>query len=800
MAAVSTTRPKAENTTMHAEESLGDLPEALPLHRVAPLWRVIAIIALIGMAGLILVALTLGLALVQRSAAVATAMTPAPMRPMPPRGGGGFGGAFPPGIAALSTPQDLPYPVKQELAQVKPAEEDQPAGVVHLSARRRFLAKGVDIWRNDGPALDHVVVSPNGQLMAYIADGLLYAGPLGKPDLISEKDLTGGAASAVMMAPGSPPMGVPVGAGSVPDRLTGRPAWSADSQIVLCVNGNVGVQRVYLGAPARSGMDADTLLSQGDWPASGGAEGQFVAFVRSLPVAKVEVPGRPASPDQSEVVLANLLTQTEKVIVPASPSSWSHLAISPDGSRLALVSDRVSAGGSQRGLRVFVLDLAGGEPKPLTLPASRVESVCWTNDGKALVYARTRDPAPADHWEEEVSGAHRAMDLYQWNLETNRETRLSRGGGFFSPSVSQDDQLFYLAQGDGPRDHRLLLRRMSLKAAREFATGEPKPLERDAAAWKNLFERVLSECRLTANVDGGALTPTILARLDETYQKLYRQQFKAEPPQSPAGLNGQRRELLALHLSPVEQSTASLVIGAVAGQLLVRKYGATWHLTEGPLSQGLVDQRPGEGSDPFVSMANPFWEQAESIVRRADGRSVVLTNEPLAATAAFLKRLDPDLTRARTLVQQSLSTLKKSPQRDQVDQALLDLLAEKRWARNSYLVLMVGSALYEEKRHAALRKLMEQCADQPPDPRKYNLLGLALLDTDLGKAIEAFKDALRYDLEFEPAYLNLAQAYHRRGLPESARLCLRRYLELMPEGEYAGDARRRLRSSEKSGP
>src|SRR5262249_25938170 len=108
-----------EGRTMHDDAHLGDLPEAVPLYRVAPFWRLLALFALVGIAGLFLVTLTFGFALLQKETAT-TVVGPAPRMmatPVMPAPGG---------VAAV--PQNLPYPVKQDLATSPSAfaEEDDP--------------------------------------------------------------------------------------------------------------------------------------------------------------------------------------------------------------------------------------------------------------------------------------------------------------------------------------------------------------------------------------------------------------------------------------------------------------------------------------------------------------------------------------------------------------------------------------------------------------------------------------------------------------------------------------------------
>jgi tetratricopeptide (TPR) repeat protein len=132
---------------------------------------------------------------------------------------------------------------------------------------------------------------------------------------------------------------------------------------------------------------------------------------------------------------------------------------------------------------------------------------------------------------------------------------------------------------------------------------------------------------------------------------------------------------------------------------------------------------------------------------------------------------------------------------------LLALVDKKQHRANYHLALHVGRLLYEHNRLAALRQLMErQCGLKPLDAGKFNLLGLALVREDPRRAIDQFQRALRCDLRFGPAYLNLALAYQAIDEPRSARQCLRRYLKLEPAGVCARDARRRLQELEAEEP
>lgn len=796
---------------MRADDRWDDLPEAIPLHRVAPWWRLLAILALIGMVGLLVVVLILGIAVVQlQDRPLPTfAPTPAPVAVVPP-------GVAPTADEPPAEGENLPYPVKADLAEADPYERVEPTGPRPAKphpTRERFLdiEKAVDLWKLKSPLPNEVSISPDGQNLAYIIDGHLTAGPIGGQRRITATvttpvPLPGPRGRAVYTSP------MVVSASEV--KLVRAPSWAADNRFVYCADANGHLRRYDLGNSPSGQAESSLVPFHGDWPATLPTEPEKLIFVRGQPRPKVDAPGASPALDLTEVVLGDLSTKEIRVLVPASRSSWQYLAVSPDGTRLALVSDRGHEGQGVRHLRVFVLELAGGEPKPLTPPATHVGPLCWTADSQALVYARSQDLAPADYWEAEPAGPNGILDLYHWDLTTNHETRLSRGGGCFSPSLSGNEDLYYLAVQEIGSE--LLLRRVPLAAAREFADREPQAPGRDAAAWADLFDRVLEETKTLATVDGTALTTEVRARLVETFRRLYRERFHSDPPSTLKAFDRQRRELQQLTFAPPVYPVLTLVLGVFEGEYLAERHGARWHLAKGPLLPSRKDDGEPAQESPFGVVANPFavvvnatmrqtarsqrpkqsanptYESLVALLHRAEGRTLVLTNDPLAARAALAELADPDFQRGVGLLAQGKG--------DEAEQVFEKLGTQKRHEHNLHLALQIGNRLYEHKRLSALQRWMEQhCEQPPPDARKFNLLGLALLESQPRQARDAFKNALRCDVRFEPAYLNLAQAYQLANDPNAARLCLQRYLALLPDGVYAADARRRLAAVDPEG-
>jgi hypothetical protein len=777
--------------TMQYEQVDEPLP---PLDQpgVAPFWRILAVLSLIAVAILVTMVAVLYVAFAQQASgfvnnqwAVAPPVAAA-------------GAAVDVADDALD-PANPPYPVKQDLRPAGtfplPGDADQAPEQPAVVPRQEFTRVAERVaWTDADPnPPDRVLVSPNGANMAYASGDVLMAGPVGAPEVIDPN--AAGLPGGVVMRGGRrmavPAMGGP-GAALRP-HVNGTRAvvcgWPGDN-IVFWVSAG-GTPRQYdlqqCAATTRAAEHTEAALPLPD--------GRLLAVSRH---AQGKVEG--AGPAASDLTSVNILPppggdQRATVLVPAGPSRWHSPVLAPDGKHLAIVSDRDGKPGEWR---VFVLSLEGNpKPEAVSPPASRVEGVGWAPDGKALVYARSLTAPPADH---APGMAKDACDLFLLDLETKKETRLSRGGGFTSPSVTRDGTLFFLARAGQPQ---LSLVEMKLQAARDFAAGQEK-LEQDRTrTWKDLAGAVWKEAGVPADPDK-SLSPESCKKIAETFARTYADRFKADPAATSAALERQRREVAALDLTPQEQQRFLLLLGAVEGEYLCgREKGSAWHLAPGALDRAVTGENAfGIAFNPFRALRAGEGSKKEApqalaeVLYRAMGRPVVLTNDPAGAKEALDKLVDPDLARGSGLLNEGKG--------DEADRVLLAMV--KRHPDNHYLVVHVGLLLQQRGHTKALVTLLKPLLDQldvqgvaalPKEARLFNLLGLALLGADANegnanKAVTAFQDALRCDLKYGPAYVNLAGAYERLQRKMDARLCLRRYLKLFAEGEWAGDARGRL--------
>jgi hypothetical protein len=530
-------------------------------------------------------------------------------------------------------------------------------------------------------------------------------------------------------------------------------------------------------------------------------------FRRSRAVPKADLPNCPVPSDPAEVVLGDLSTGEVRVLLPEGTDAWMPLAVSPDGKQLALASGPGQEGIEPGRQQLVLLDLAAGaKPRLVGAAGLALGPTCWSADGRALLYARHEQPLPPDCWEADTSvGIWNNSDLFRLDLATGKETRLSRGGGFqlFSPTPGSD--LFFLLWPNPGQVGSPHLWRLPLAAALEFAGHEPDRPARDLAAWTNFLDQILGEAHVAPSAGGEQLTPEALAQLADSFGKVYRERFQAEPPEDAEAWERLQRELQALQVPNAARFRFALVLGVAEGEYLRRRHGAVWHLAAGPLVPANEPRdTAADDESPFGLVMNPFQAARSSFfvvedededavpalwltnaLLKAQGRPLVLANGRAAGKEALLRMADPELARAAGLFKQNKS--------DEAETVLIQMVQNKKHAHNAYLVLAAGKLLYEQKRLTGLRQLFEGRVDRlPPAPHKYNFLGLALLETDPRGAARQFHNALRCDLYYGPAYLNLAQANEKAGDPQAAGQCLRRLLRLMPGGPLASDARQRL--------
>lgn len=775
---------------MRFEDDFEDLPGRLHLKGVSPAWRVLGILASIAAGMFLLLAAGFGMALITRPkemVKVPNVIPPAPVLQNQP------GPMFPFVNAeddADAEPANPPYPTVADLQPaILNARANKPKGGGKPTARERFMQLGQEIWASAPDEFPQVSVAPDGKQIAYLRGPSLQVGTIG-----------GGFQAVIpnnwniqpnLLAGGIRPLDI---------HPVGNVVWSDLGRYLYFADSEGGLNRY--GPAAQRG---EKLPFHGDNPLPMPLDSRKLIFRRSRAVPKVDLPSGLPEPDPTEIVLGNLETRQTRVLVAESRDEWMPLAISPNGKWLVLSSTQGVDMKEFGHARLFLLSLPGAgpaDPKPTGPVCASISSASWELDSAAFLFARSQFPMPPDCYESEPAGFQPA-DLFRYDVDAGRETRLSRGGGFTAPSLDGDGNLLFISWKFEPGVGRAHLHRAPFADVLKFAEREPNPAPRDAAGWTRLFDAVLKEAGVAANSRGEQLTPDALAKLADVFAKVFREQFKAEPPSDDAGWGRLQRELGSLELPPAGRRSVALVMGAAEGEHLRRQHGAVWRLSPGPLRR-----RPSVISEaqesPFGYVFNPFetagfsrfadedddeaWRSKDWTfwrLQQARGRPLILSNDLGEDKKAAEQLADSALGRAAELLKQNKG--------DEADRLLLDMMRQKKHEKNDYLAAHVARLLHEHKRLDAMRQLLEpRTRREPHDPPMHNLFGLALMDADPAAAIVQFKTALRCDLRYDAAYLNLAQAYQKTKDRESARLCLKRYLKLMPYGPLAQDVRQRL--------
>ncbi|MHC4540161.1 MAG: serine/threonine protein kinase, partial [Planctomycetota bacterium] len=152
--------------------------------------------------------------------------------------------------------------------------------------------------------------------------------------------------------------------------------WSEGQRRILKVDA-LGRAEQHLHTPTYA--VASTAGGEFDWSDGGldwSADGRFLAF------SERSAPGQPAS-----IVLLSVETRKTRQLTSPAPPSWGDRdpAFSPDGQTLAFIrgtNDNVDD--------IFIVPVAGGQPRCLTFDKLRVQGLDWMADGREIVFSSNR--------------------------------------------------------------------------------------------------------------------------------------------------------------------------------------------------------------------------------------------------------------------------------------------------------------------------------------------------------------------------------------------------------------------------
>ena len=206
-----------------------------------------------------------------------------------------------------------------------------------------------------------------------------------------------------------------------------------------------------------------TKHPDGDWMPSWSPDGKRIAFMsyRDGHVTN----GRP----MSEIYVMDANGDNPRNLTNDPPGRDSHPSWSPDGKRIAFVSDRDRGRDDPHNLEIYVMDADGSNQQNLTNRPEEDRHPAWSPDGKRLVFSSVRD----GHFESDFGVTD---EIYVMDAEGGNEQRLTEnrrydwypswspdGGRIAFSSDRKGDLLnfeIYVMDADGGNEQRLTVNRV----------------------------------------------------------------------------------------------------------------------------------------------------------------------------------------------------------------------------------------------------------------------------------------------------------------------------------------------------
>lgn len=211
-----------------------------------------------------------------------------------------------------------------------------------------------------------------------------------------------------------------------------EPAWSADGQLIACVNaprmggGALRVLNSVTGQPAALPVDVQVLESVSYAKLDFHPDGRLLGIFR--------VNGQ-------DVGLALLTLTTGQVQPLVRPAKQCRYALSHDGNWLAYTA-AMDVDGQQWGndgpqADLWKLSVAGGEPTKIMRFPSRIHDVCWSADDRSLFLVSELGGAHNDLWEAPLADADRGARRITFGQADEDRPSVDAGGRWLAYTDNQ---------------------------------------------------------------------------------------------------------------------------------------------------------------------------------------------------------------------------------------------------------------------------------------------------------------------------------------------------------------------------
>lgn len=324
-----------------------------------------------------------------------------------------------------------------------------------------------------------------------------------------------------------------------------------------------------------------------------------------------------------------------KVLLEFPLARFAHLAVSPDGKRLALVTNKDSARTAPRPGNLYVANADGSGLRPLTKGPEVILSVAWSDDGRWLHVVRRRDrdtsdgsrsPDPFPPYDRDgYAMEHGAGDLFRISPETGEAENLTRCGMITAAWVQGDFFLLRIAALDVPLAQSGIFKISAADLAMAAAT-LPEPRHGDFQEAARKIAARIKAALAPQTLSEVVPTPEVIEKLAKTFADTATN-FLGEPFDfSGASLDSLRRWATALEPTLASEPALVFGMGAYYGETLRKVTRAEWRLE--PVAIG--DWLPGKGyaGNALVDVVLPFTDVFRANLRNARGQTVYM--EPLS--------------------------------------------------------------------------------------------------------------------------------------------------------------------------
>lgn len=462
--------------------------------------------------------------------------------------------------------------------------------------------------------------------------------------------------------------------------------------------------------------------------------------------------------------------EDRKVLVDFPLSRVLRPALSPDGKRLAVVTNRDYPRSATLGGHLYVAAADGTNLRQLTRDPEQISEVCWSSDGKSLFVVRR-----LSRGKDGAVGMGGSEDLWRISAETGEAKNLTRSDHIAGAWVAGDDLFLWVSYYGLPESQRGLFRIATAELEKASSTLSEPPIADAAAQGQAVAAKV------RAAVGGAPIrdvipTPERMAVVAQAFAAAVKESCGLTLDFSRKSLDDLTTLVWSLGLREGDPALV-LGMGAYYGETLKATSGAEWMLQPVPFGDG-SPALAGDGT-PLADPILPFSDVVAQALGSEDssmrggsdlaqldqGRKLILIHPPASMDDAVRKATGPEYYEAR----RKLDAGDVRP--------ALDLLAKEleRRPRNRTLAREVIK-LCEAARLPEVVKSLTKTAVEAGNEVPELLLRYAedVAPADPAKAQDALRKAVGGDYAPAAAFLRLGKAYAAAGDRPLAEACWRR--------------------------